>query len=154
MLADYSANDPENGEWYETGRADFAAYVRHLEDQEAGRPLPEGLVPCSHRWLIQDGEIVAIVRIRHHIDTPFLREEGGHIGYDVPPRYRGRRFAVAALQSGLEVARKLGLSSVRMFANTDNPASWRTIERCGGVLEAERYSDHYACLVRRYRVDV
>lgn len=153
MVKDYLAHDPENGNFYSKGIGDFAAYVRRLEHDEAGVDLPDGIVPCSHRWLFtEDDEIGAIVRIRHTIDHPFLNSVGGHIGYDVPPSQRGKRYAVEALQAGLVVARKLGIDEVLVCADADNIASCRTIERCGGVLEKEFISEHWPTPVRRYWV--
>jgi predicted acetyltransferase len=154
MLADYAAHDPQNGEFYQRGRTDFPAYVQRLENEEQGIIIRPGWVPCSHRWLLVDtGAIVGIVRIRHNISTPFLAEEAGHIGYDVPPSFRGHGYGIACLMAGLEVACTLGLECVLLFADTDNPASWRTIEHCGGVFEKEFYSSHYQTLVRRYWID-
>ena len=154
MLEDYESHDPPNGNFYARGRQDFPAYVRSLEHEEQGINLRAGWVPCSHRWLVEDsGAIVGIVRIRHNISSQFLAEEAGHIGYDVPPTFRRLGYGIACLQAGLEQARSLGLERVLLCADTSNPASWRTIEHCGGVLEVERYSAHYQTLVRRYWIE-
>jgi predicted acetyltransferase len=154
MLADYQARDPQNGEFYARGREDFPAYVQLLEDEERGINLRPGWVPCSNRWLLNDSAaIVGIVRIRHNIDNQYLAEEAGHIGYDVPPSFRGHGYGIACLQAGLEVARALHLERVLLCADTDNPASWRTIERCGGVLEVERFSPYYKKMFRRYWIE-
>ncbi|MGD0750582.1 MAG: GNAT family N-acetyltransferase [Anaerolineales bacterium] len=155
MLADYAALDPENGKLYVRGREDFPAYVHRLADDEEGVNLPSGVVPCSHRWLLDDaGAIVGVVRVRHNIGTRFLAEEIGHIGYDVPPSFRGKGHGIACLTTGLEIARTLGLERVLLCADTDNPASWRTIEHCSGILEAERFSPHYKKLFRRYWIEI
>ncbi len=154
MLEDYESHDPPNGEFYARGRADFPAYVQSLADEEQGINLRPEWVPCSHRWLLDDrGAILGIVRIRHNIEPRFLAEEAGHIGYDVPPSFRGHGYGIACLQAGLEEARRLCLARVLLCADTNNPASWRTIEHCGGVLETERYSAHYQTLVRRYWIE-
>jgi len=155
MLDDYDARDPENGESYSSARADFAAYVQGLHDEERGIGLPAGCVPCSHRWLTDERrEIVGVARVRHTIDTPFLAEEAGHIGYDVPPSRRGRGHGVASLRAGLDEARRLGLARVLLCCDARNLASWRTIEACGGVLEREARSELFQCLVRRYWVEI
>jgi predicted acetyltransferase len=154
MLADYDSHDPENGKLYASGREDFPAYVQRLADDEEGLNLPPEVMPCSHRWLLDDaGAIVGVVRIRHNIGTRFLAEEIGHIGYDVPPYFRGKGYGIASLKTGLDIARRLGLERVLLCADTDNPASWRTIEHCGGVLEVERFSPHYKKPFRRYWIE-
>jgi len=52
--------------------------VQSLQDEERGIHLPEGYVPCSHRWLVDEArEIVGIVRVRHNIDTPSWRRRWG-----------------------------------------------------------------------------
>ncbi len=150
MLDDYDANDPGNGRSYAAARTDFVAYVQSLHDDERGLI---GVVSCSHRWLVDSqGAVVGVVRVRHQLSTDFLAREVGHIGYDVAPSQRGRGMGVLALNAGLEHARDLGLTEVVLYADTDNPASWRTIEHCGGVLESEHVSPYYQCLVRRYRI--
>lgn len=152
MVDDYAAHDPQTGAGYHQARQDFAAYVQGLHDDEQGLI---GIVPYSHRWLVSGAEIVVgVVRVRHHINSELLANEFGHIGYNVAPSFRRRGVGVAALRAGLAHAAELGLERVLLYANTDNPASWRTIERCGGVLTAERYHDYYGCLVRQYWIEI
>jgi predicted acetyltransferase len=154
MVDDYTMHDPENGRSYLRGREDFPAYLQRMEDDEQGINIRPGYVPSSHRWLLDaTGAIVGIVRVRHNIDNKFLAEEIGHIGYDVPPSFRRHGYGIACLQAGLELARALHLERVLLCADTNNPASWRTIEHCGGVLEKEFFSTYYQTLVRRYWID-
>ena len=155
MLDDYAAHDPARREFFDAARPDFAAYVQRLLDEEQGLNLPPGWVPCTHRWLIDEAPcIIGQVRVRHNILPRFLAEEGGHIGYDVPPSRRGHGYAALCLQAGLEVARALGLTRVLLCADAHNPASWKTIEKCGGVLENEFYSSYFKTMVRRYWIDL
>ena len=158
MLHDYSLHDPENGQFYASAHSDFDAYVQSLLDEERGFDLPSGFVPCSHRWLVKEDTtknkaVVGIVRVRHNLDTPFLETQAGHIGYDVPPSERKRGYGIESLKAGLTLAWEIGLERVLLCADAQNPASWRTIEHCGGVLEREFWSDHYGCLVRRYWIE-
>lgn len=150
MLNDYNEHDPENGSKYCTAQSDFIAYVQNLNDDEQGLI---GIVPCTHRWLVNtDGAIVGVVRVKHHINTDFLANEIGHIGFDVPPSHRGNGYGAMALKTGLDIAKAVGLTNVVLYADTDNSASWHTIERCGGVFDVEKYSLYYRCLVRRYLI--
>ena len=122
---------------------------------ERGIDLPKDSVPSSNRWLIDEaGEIVGVVRVRHNIDTPFLAEEAGHIGHDVPPGKRGRGYGEACLRAGLAEARRLGLPGVLLRASADNLASLRIIEACGGVFEREFQSEFFGCVVRRYWIAI
>jgi predicted acetyltransferase len=155
MLADFEAQEPHNAEFYAPARRDFAAYVQSLKDQEAGVNLPEGFVPCTHRWLLSPaGEIVGVTRLRHNINTPFLAEHGGHIGYDVAPSRRRRGYGHLAMAVGLREARVVGLDRVLLCASEDNAASRSTIERAGGILESTSYSEFWKERLCKYWVTV
>ncbi len=89
-------------------------------------------------FFMDDDEILWAIQIRHHIDHPRLAPDGdgwGHIGYWLCPSARGKWLAKEMLFLGLEEARKLWLEKVLISADEDNPASWKTIERCGGVFD-------------------
>lgn len=155
MLADFEANDPGNAPFYAIARTDFGAYVQSLLDEEQGLNLREGWVPCSHRWLLDEADrLVGVTRLRHHIDTPFLAENGGHIGYDVAPSHRGRGFGTYALRVALDLAAERGLTRVLLYAAETNTPSRAVIERCGGVLEAIRYSEVWDERLCKYWVAV
>ena len=155
MLDDFDAHDLSNAEFYAPARRDFGAYVQSLKDEEAGVNLPEGFVPCTHRWLMSStGEIVGVTRVRHNIDTPFLAEHGGHIGYDVAPSKRRRGYGHLAMAVGLREARVAGLDRVLLFASEDNAPSRATIERAGGTLESTSYSEFWKERLCKYWVTV
>ena len=155
MLADFEASDPVNAVVYAPARADFAAYVEALVNEERGVGLRPGWVPCTHRWLIDPaGAIVAVVRLRHNIDTPFLAENGGHIGYDVAPRHRRKGYGHLALATALAEARRIGLTRVLLCAGQGNAASRAVIERGGGELESITYSEYWREHLCRYWVHV
>lgn len=155
MLDDFAANDPLNAEFYAPARADFARYVQGLIDHEHGVNLPADWVPCTHRWLLApDGAIVGATRLRHRIDTPFLANDGGHIGYDVAPSQRRKGYGHDALRGALREAAARRLERVLLIANEDNLASRALIERHGGVLEAVLYSQVWGQRVCRYWIDV
>jgi len=144
MLDDFDANDPSNAEFYAPARGDFGAYVQSLIDEEAGRNLPPGFVPCTHRWLISpEDRLLGVTRIRHNISTPFLAQHGGHIGYDVRPSERRNGYGHLALSVALQEARSIGLGRVLLYAAEDNAPSRATIERAGGKLTSISFSEFW-----------
>lgn len=80
-----------------------------------------------------DGELVGVIDIRHHLGNAFLTEYGGHIGYAVRPCERRKGYATQMLHLTLAYARELGLDRVMLGCYTENTASKKVIEKCGGV---------------------
>ena len=65
----------------------FSDFLDFVKQDFIGRP---GLVPASSFIFIRDNEIVGNLQIRHHIEHPYLKEMGGHIGYAIVPWERGK----------------------------------------------------------------
>lgn len=116
--------------------------VEHLLAQDdPATELPEGRVPCTYYW-ITDGEgagreFVGYLALRHWL-TPWLLEEGGHIGYAVRPSRRREGHARRALVLALEEAAVLGLERVLVTADDDNLGSQAVILAAGGAYEDTR----------------
>ncbi|MEV8374781.1 GNAT family N-acetyltransferase [Kribbella sp. NPDC056861] len=64
-----------------------------------------------------------------------LNERTGHIGYGIRPSARGRGLATWALGQILLEAQARGMDRVLLICLAGNPASARTIERNGGILD-------------------
>jgi len=118
--------------------AGFARYVEALRaDALEETPRREGWVPCTTWWWV-DGDVwLGRIALRHRL-TAYLLEAGGHIGYDVRASARGQGHATAMLTETLPRAGALGIERALVTCDTDNVASRRVIERCGGRLEDER----------------
>lgn len=101
-------------------------------------PHREGFVCCTSLWWVEDDEYLARIAIRHSLDNEFLREVGGHIGYDVRRGARRRGHASAMLAAALPIAAGLGIEQAMLSCDVDNVASRRTIEKNGGVPDGER----------------
>lgn len=90
-------------------------------------------VPSTTYWLYADGVPVGFGKLRHFL-TDALRREGGHIGYAVAPRYRGKGYGKALLRLLLEEAGKMGIEQALVTIRTDNAASRAVALANGGVI--------------------
>jgi len=130
----------------------FASWVARLHAETAATgPTPDGRVPCSSWWVVEDGRVVGSIALRRELNA-FLADAGGHIGYSVRPSERRRGLAGWALGEVLQHAADLGLQRVLITCDVDNTASARTVERHGGVLDDVR--DTVLGRLRRYWVEL
>jgi predicted acetyltransferase len=111
----------------------WLAYVGRLDRMSKGIDLPEGWVPFTLLAGEVAGELVGTISIRHRLNG-HLAEVGGHIGFALRPRYRGRGYATQMLRRALAVSTMLGIQQTLLTCDDDNLASAAVIERCGGVL--------------------
>ncbi|GAA3383163.1 GNAT family N-acetyltransferase [Cryptosporangium minutisporangium] len=119
-------------------REGFAEYVGWLRAQALeDSPRPEGFVPSTTLWWIEDDDYLGRVAIRHRL-TPHLFEVGGHIGYDVRPSARRRGHATAMLRAALSVAHGLGIASALVTCDASNVASRKVIEANRGTFDDQR----------------
>jgi predicted acetyltransferase len=117
----------------------FAAYVDAVRAQRLEEtPRPSTFVPTTTLWWVEGQEYLGRVQLRHRLTDPLL-QEGGHIGYDVAPAHRRKGHATAMLRAMLpRCARDHGLERVLITCDSDNVASRKVIEACGGVFEDQR----------------
>ncbi len=125
------------GKLRECSSADeWLAQVEALTNPET---CPEGMITADTYIAVRscDNKIVGITDIRHNLNTPVLREWGGHIGYCVRPDERQKGYAKEMLRLNLDNGRRLGLKRIMVSCNVNNIASERTILANGGVFERE-----------------
>lgn len=116
----------------------FAEYVVFLLAQrDPATPRPRAFVPVTELWLVEDGEYLGRISLRHELNG-LLHEWGGHIGYVVRPSARRRGHASASLAGMLERCRARGMTEVLVTCDADNVASRRVIEASGGRYEDTR----------------
>ncbi|MGO9502481.1 MAG: GNAT family N-acetyltransferase [Streptosporangiaceae bacterium] len=118
--------------------AKFSRYVRELlDDAREDSPRASGYVPATTLWWVSGEEYLGRIAIRHRL-TPYLRDYGGHIGYDVRPSARRRGNATAMLAAALPAARRLGVDPALVTCDQDNVGSRKVIEANGGVFDDQR----------------
>jgi predicted acetyltransferase len=125
----------------------FEEFLNELDNREKGVNLPEGYVPSSTFWLIDDGEYIGRVSIRHKL-TDELTRHGGNIGYAIRLSQRGLGYGNEILKLGLIKAKELGLKKVLLTCDDDNIRSSKVIEKNYGILENKIKDENK--LVRRY----
>lgn len=112
----------------------FDKYIDQIRNEAQGIDLPEGYVPHSVYWLVEGDEYLGRVDIRHELND-FLKNEGGHIGYDIRPAQRNKGYGNLLLQLAIQKARELGIENILVTCDIDNPGSNKIIQKNGGNLE-------------------
>ena len=108
--------------WTELNYRVYRAHMALLESSSAR---------LERLFLIDnDGEIYANGLFRHRLSSRSLRE-GGHVGYEVPPRKRGRGYGKLFLQLALARAKEKGFGRVLITCNEENGRSRRILEAAG-----------------------
>jgi predicted acetyltransferase len=113
---------------------DFKHYVETQKGFAEGKGLPEGWVPATTLWLVDQGEYIGRLSIRHRL-TDELLKTGGHIGYDIRPSRRSRGYGSKILELALPIAHELGIGQALLTCDETNIGSKKIIEKNGGVLQ-------------------
>jgi len=115
-------------------QTDFSSYVKQLQERAEGKNLPEEYVPDTTYWLIDNGEFIGRVSLRHTL-TESLLKEGGHVGYDIRPSKRNKGYGKRILELALQKAKEQGIHKVLVTCDETNIASKKIIEANGGIFE-------------------
>lgn len=112
----------------------FDKFVNPLLDYHKGLNLKGGWVPYTEFWIIDENQkYCGRISLRHKLNEALLKH-GGHIGYDIVPSERGKRYASKALELCLKEAKKIGIREALLTCDDDNVPSIKTIETNGGIL--------------------
>ena len=143
------------GQWlFEYEKDPFDVFVKRLENWKSGKDLPDGWVPSSTLWLTDEsGRILGKSSLRHDLND-FLRNIGGHIGYNIRKSERRKGYGSKILQLTLAKAKKLGLERVLITCDDNNIASAKIIEKNGGVFNDTYQDDTMTLPKRRYWIEL
>lgn len=150
--AEYLAHgDEPNGMSNLGGVERYADFLAHFRAYARKEHCPPGFVPGTQYIAVResDGRIVGMLNFRHELNARLLAT-GGHAGYSVRPSERGHGYAAQMVELLKPIARELGISRLLITCDRANPASARTIQKAGGVLEDERWDEEEARWTQRY----
>jgi predicted acetyltransferase/broad specificity phosphatase PhoE len=133
--------------------SNFEAMVQFLNDNEQGHNLPEGWVPDSTFWLINENKrLLGVVNIRHRL-TEILLNSGGHIGYGIRPSERRKGYATKLLSLALEKSKKLEIKKALVLCNEDNTGSFKTIINNGGIPDSD-FIEEDGTIIKRFWIEL
>jgi Predicted acetyltransferase len=112
----------------------FTKLIKDHLDRENGINLKKDYVPQTTFWILSDGELAGIGKVRHYLND-VLRKESSSIGMGLAPQFRGRGVGTEALKLLIEFARSWGQDKILLTNDEDNWASRKIVEKNGGILE-------------------
>ena len=136
-----------NGDKQAKFDGNFDSFLASLKDAREGRNLPEGYVPQTVYWLVEENKFIGRVSIRH-ILTDNLLILGGHIGYAIRPSERKKGYGSMALRLALQKAKELGIEKALVTCSKENIVSRKIIEKNLGIFEDERIAKDGTIMLR------
>ena len=95
----------------------------------------KGWVPSYAFELRLDGVAECVGKVSLRVgNTRSIELYGGHVGYGVDPKWRGRHYAERGVRLMLPLAKQHGLPTLWITCSPDNWPSRRTCERLGAEL--------------------
>lgn len=126
----------------------FQTMLSILHNYERGFGVKPNWMKSSTYWLIDEGELVGVVTIRHELNDD-LYNDGGHIVYGIRPSKRQRGYATEILRLALSEALAMGLLRVLLTCEASNIGSRKAIEANGGM-PADDYVTDDGRIIKRY----
>lgn len=133
---------------------DYEGWIKKLEEDKH-RKVDEEHVPARTYFFVRESDkrIVGIINIRLALNEQ-LKSCGGNIGYSIRPTERGKGYNNINLYLGLKVCNSYDIDEVLLFADLENPASWKTMEFFGGERVSEYFNQHDNAIEVKYRINV
>ena len=97
-------------------------------------------VPETVYWAVFNMEVVGRISLRHRLEGN-LHKLGGHIGYEVGPKWRRKGFATEMLRLILLTHKAKEIGKLLLTCSPTNEASNKTIQRNGGIFVKKVFVD-------------
>lgn len=157
MMIEWNASKTRVAPWFldETfaNIEEFAQFIRMLDDCEHGIVDKKFASTTSYFVIDEEGKLIGATSLRHYLTVEGY-QTWGHIGYGVRPSERRKGYAVQMLGLMLEQAKEKKIRKVLIGVYEGNVGAWRTVEKCGGVLENTVHVENADEPIRRYWIDI
>lgn len=133
----------------------YEGWLEKIEEDKNAL-VTEETVPKRVYFLVrvEDNRIVGMCTIRLKLNEKYMYY-GRNIGYSIRPTERGKGYNKINLYLALKVCHDNGVETALLDVDSNNAASWRTMEALGGHMDLEMESElegHFK--VRFYSIDV
>ena len=96
-----------------------------------------GALPFYWWDIVRKSDHAAVGKISFRIGHDYHSYYNGNIGYEIDEPYRGHHYALEACRLSLHAAKAHEMGKLNLTCDYDNAASYKTIEKLGGVLMEE-----------------
>lgn len=157
MMSEWYSSKTEIAPWFLDSTIvsieSFAQFVRMLDDCEHGIVDKRFSASTSYFVVDENDRLIGAASLRHYLTIEGFNS-WGHIGYGIRPTERQKGYAVKILNMLLEKAKKKDIYNVLLGVHDNNIASWKTVEKCGGIMENIVYIENDNEPIRRYRINI
>ena len=123
-------------------QAEYREWLVKSHECALGIGLEDWMVPQIVYWLFLDGVPVGMGKLRLYL-TEKLREEGGHIGYAIRPKYRNLGYGKVLLKKLIEKAHEHAIDKILITVRNQNTASIKVALANGGHIDKITDVRHY-----------
>ena len=124
-----------------------------LKDRSQGKNIAKLDVPSSMKWIIENGEVVGTIDLRHLLNKSYF-ERLGHVAYYIHPQKRNRGYATKALSLAIKWYKKMPINKILITCYSDNEASKKVILNNGGVFEKATPDKQSNKIINRYLINI
>ena len=157
MMAEWCARETQIAPWFLdrpiASIDEFAWFVRMLDDCEHGIVDKRFSAASSYFAVDENDNLIGAASLRHYLTVEGFHS-WGHIGYGVRPAERRKGYAAQILKMTLAQAKKKGIYKVLIGVHDGNTGSWKTVEKCGGVMENIVHIENDDEPIRRYWINI
>ncbi|MCR5835135.1 MAG: GNAT family N-acetyltransferase [Lachnospiraceae bacterium] len=132
---------------------EFEKLIKLLDDCEHGLGDSQFASTTSFFVVDENNKLIGATSLRHYLTCEGYRT-WGHIGFGVRPSERRKGYATQMLKMMLEEAKKHYIYIVLIGCYADNVGSYKTIEKCGGILEDIVSYEAYEGPIKRYWINL